>query len=149
MIPSHSGDCTRLLIWWWKSTVGSSPTGITNKMERVAQLVEHAITLTRILWEISSEVKSYFDLLNPWSQVRALPLSLVMRLFRILSTWQFSSNVINSVWGCSSVVEKTISFEILPRKSVDWESYFVYFEIIRSLVRIQPSPQKEKERIKN
>jgi len=22
-------------------------------------------------------------------------------------------------WGCSSVVEKTISFEILPRKSVD------------------------------
>ena len=110
-------------------------------MERVAQLVEHAITLTRILWEISSEVKSYFDLLNPWSQVRALPLSLVMRPFRILSTWHFSSNVINSVWGCSSVVEKTISFEILPRKSVDWESYFVYFEIIRSLVRIQPSPQ--------
>ena len=45
------------------------------------------------------------------------------------------------------MVEKTISFEILPRKSVDWESYFVYFEIIRSLVRIQPSPQKEKEKL--
>lgn len=98
LIPSHSGDCTRLLICRWKSTVGSSPTGITNNMERVAQLVEHAITLTRILWEISSDVKSYFDLLNPWSQVRALPLSLVMRPFRILSTWHFSSNVINSFW---------------------------------------------------
>lgn len=70
---------------------------------------------------------------------------LVAQLVRVLDCesrgCRFKSGL-TPKWGCSSVVEKTISFEVLPRKSVDWKSYFVYFEIIRSLVRIQPSPQK-------
>jgi hypothetical protein len=54
----------RLLIWWRKSTVGSNPTGVTNKMERVAQLVEHVIYSDKYSLitanVISSDVKSYF-----------------------------------------------------------------------------------------